>query len=113
MNNLLSAALVFGLLCACSSDPGSGACGPDNCNGCCDSTTGICNPGDQPTSCGAHGASCDVCVGAQVCSLGKCDFSSATGGGSVSMTGGGSGGSGGSAGAGVGGGTAGGATAGG
>lgn len=64
-------------------------CSPDNCGGCCDSN-GVCQPGDAVAVCGGAGLACDVCVGSQVCSAGRCGDGTGAGGGS----GGGGGGAG-------------------
>ncbi len=60
---LLLLALV--LISACSSG-GAAACGPSQCNGCCDAS-GVCQPGTSTSACGKSGNACDTCVGVQVC----------------------------------------------
>lgn len=70
-------------------------CGPQTCNGCCD-TAGKCQPGNNGTACGISGRACLSCQGAELCTAGQC-----TGGGGGA--GGGGGGSGGGAGGGGGG----------
>jgi hypothetical protein len=38
------------------------ACGPDNCDGCCDGDGG-CRPGSERAFCGIAGESCSICIG--------------------------------------------------
>ncbi len=46
-------------------------CGPDNCDGCCDSA-GQCRDGDADAVCGNGGLACDECVDTESCVTGVC-----------------------------------------
>jgi hypothetical protein len=59
--------------------------------GCC--LDGVCQAGDSTSACGSGGNLCDTCVGAQICN-GRCEDSTAVGGGGAGGTGGGAGGGG-------------------
>lgn len=48
-----------------------GACGPQNCPGCCDAN-GVCQMGDVPSACGAGGQQCTSCPAGEVCPSGAC-----------------------------------------
>lgn len=52
----------------------SGACGPENCDGCCDSGTGLCIITDWQNHavCGANGFACGACSWGVVCDSGAC-----------------------------------------
>ncbi len=66
-------------------------CDTSNCTGCC-SADGVCQAGIVANACGVGGNLCDVCIGAQVCSAGRCAFSGGTGGGGGGVVTGGGGG---------------------
>lgn len=53
------------------------ACGPSNCNGCCDGT-GKCQTGNTNTACGTSGGLCKSCGTNQACSGGKCTCTSSS-----------------------------------
>lgn len=84
--------LALAVICsACSPTPSATACGPTNCQGCCNGDLCVANPSE--TACGLEGNACDVCVNGQTCQAGKCAFGGAGGGsGGGSAAGGGSGG---------------------
>ena len=106
--------VVSGFALAVVPSCGAPPCGPQNCNGCCDSSN-KCVPSSASnanTSCGTKGATCANCTSNnQVCNPVSfvCEAAMGTGGGSA--TGGGTGG--GTTGGGTGGGTTGGGTGGG
>lgn len=91
-------ALCFGLLTGAvvstSCGPSRPACTPSSCNGCCDSTSGLCVSITTSTQCGTRGETCKACSLGQSCSFGACTGGntgagqSGTGGG-FSTTGGG------------------------
>ena len=113
--SLFAVGLALGMQLACGS---AKTCTAATCaDGCCDDT-GTCQPGTQPTACGAKGGfACTACALGQQCNAGLCATSSGggTGGGTTGGgTGGGvTGGGGGATGGGTGGGTTGGGTGGG
>jgi hypothetical protein len=98
---MLCVSLVVGAsFAACG--PTTPKCSPSSCTGCCDAT-GACQAGNSNLACGASGATCNTCVGAQSCSLGICSGLSGGGGGTTGGGGGATGGGGGSTGGGGGG----------
>lgn len=44
-----------------------GGCGPTNCNGCCEASTGLCRGGNLYTACGMGGGLCAACPNGQTC----------------------------------------------
>lgn len=95
--------LALGLLAAIGPSCGQAKkCDAKNCsNGCCDAS-GVCQIGNEPTSCGAAGNTCSVCAAGMTCSVGACvPQGNGTGGGN-----GGSGGGSAGTGGGMGGGSA-------
>lgn len=109
--------LVFGGTVATSCGPSRPACTPSSCNGCCDSTSGLCVSLTTATQCGSRGETCKACSLGQSCSFGTCSGGNNTGagtsGGGFATTGGGSSGGGFAGGGSAGGGFAGGGSAGG
>ena len=84
-------------LLSCSAGPTTSTkCGPTTCSGCCD-LGGNCQAGATSVACGAGGATCAQCPGAESCTFGLCS-GAATGGGTA--TGGSGGASGGGSGTG-------------
>jgi hypothetical protein len=77
------AALLLGLAGVACGGGTVAPCSPSTCAGCCDSA-GVCQPGDQPLSCGTQGGQCFACPGGTTCLLGSC-----FGGGTTSDGGGG------------------------
>ncbi len=61
-------------LTACGTKP---RCRTDTCTGCC-TQDDQCVAGTSTTQCGAAGNLCDVCVGGQVCAVGRCSTSNVT-----------------------------------
>jgi hypothetical protein len=60
-----------------SDNSGSGACGPDNCAGCCASDGG-CIAAVTPQACGSQGHACQMCPADQQCTSGACKCPGAT-----------------------------------
>ncbi|MDP1824278.1 MAG: hypothetical protein Q8L48_13575 [Archangium sp.] len=94
---------VFGLtlLLLAPACPTKDKCSAFTCSGCCDAT-GACLAGNGNLACGANGAQCSLCQGAQSCTFGVCGGAGAGGG---NTGGGGGSGGGGAVGGGVGGGS--------
>lgn len=83
------ASFVLGVLGGIACTPAK-KCTPTTCTGCC-TAEDTCEMTASAMACGKNGATCDRCVGAQVCSAeGRCE--GASGGGSAGGMGGGSGG---------------------
>jgi len=74
-------ALLTTALIGCDADEENPAgCGPDNCAGCCDPMTNICQAGSTSLACGANGAICLPCTGNTTCNAQthQCDTSTET-----------------------------------
>lgn len=65
---LLAAATLATVACGTPPPP---ACGPQSCEGCCDSQ-GICRRGDTDPACGLGGVACNVCSNIQTCRAQVC-----------------------------------------
>ncbi len=62
---------VFALVPSCGPTQ-KARCTRANCNGCCDSETGLCFNGTSPEACGVGAVSCQVCASGQACVDGQC-----------------------------------------
>lgn len=98
-SSLPFAALCFGLLIGAgvstSCGPSRPMCTPTSCNGCCDSSSGLCVSITTSTQCGSRGETCKACSLGQSCSFGACTGGNNTGAGTSGggfATGGGTGG---------------------
>ncbi|MER2563920.1 MAG: hypothetical protein ABTQ32_24530, partial [Myxococcaceae bacterium] len=70
-------------------------CTPTSCNGCCDSSSGLCVSITTSSQCGSRGETCKACSLGQSCSFGACTGGNNTGAGTSGggfATGGGTGG---------------------
>src|SRR5579871_409275 len=77
---------AVGLALAACPSPKKIVCGPANCTGCCDSS-GSCQLGDQPATCGIGGALCVTCGATQGCNDGVCGAQHPDGGDGGAMCG--------------------------
>ncbi len=67
---LLGAATTWAASGGGNGGPGSFACGPQSCAGCC--LHGSCVDGDAVSACGAEGIVCKVCRDSEICSSALC-----------------------------------------